>query len=272
MTCRSCSKRCAEGRPCASALISPCAAEGSALTPRSARLVARRQEEGEATETSLSVLRPVGSRTALIRPSAPGLPAKSEDDGLRVDLPRAAPKRRGPEEAPVFARLVARRQEEGEATETSLSVLRPVGSRTALIRPSAPGLPAKSEDDGLRVDLPRAAPKRRGPEEALVFARLVARRQEEGEATETSLPVLRPVGSRTALIRPSAPGLPAKSEDDGLRVDLPRAAPKRRGPEEAPVFARLVARRQEEGEATETSLSVLRPVGSRTALIRPSAP
>src|SRR6266851_950885 len=57
-TCWSCSKRCAEGRPCASALISPCAAEGSALPPRSARLVARRQEEGEATELRLSALSP----------------------------------------------------------------------------------------------------------------------------------------------------------------------------------------------------------------------
>ena len=40
----------AAGPPCASALISPCAADGSALPPRSVRLVARRQEEGEATE------------------------------------------------------------------------------------------------------------------------------------------------------------------------------------------------------------------------------
>jgi putative cyclase len=37
-------------------LISPCAAECSPLPPRSARLVARRQEEGEATELRLSVL------------------------------------------------------------------------------------------------------------------------------------------------------------------------------------------------------------------------
>ena len=45
----------AAGPPRASALISPCAAECSPLPPRFARLVARRQEEGQATEVHLSV-------------------------------------------------------------------------------------------------------------------------------------------------------------------------------------------------------------------------
>src|SRR5882724_12213151 len=53
--------------------------------------------------TRMIAVNPAGGcdRTALIRPSAPGLAAKSEDDGSRVDLPRAAPKRRGSEETPV---------------------------------------------------------------------------------------------------------------------------------------------------------------------------
>ena len=45
----------AAGPPRVSALISPCAAECSPLPPRFARLVARRQEEGQATEVRLSV-------------------------------------------------------------------------------------------------------------------------------------------------------------------------------------------------------------------------
>ena len=60
MTCRSCSKRSADRQPYAYLviLISRCAVEFSLAPLRSARLVARRQEEDPATELRLCVLSP----------------------------------------------------------------------------------------------------------------------------------------------------------------------------------------------------------------------
>jgi hypothetical protein len=51
-------KKVVKEMPCAYPLISPCAAECSPLPPRSARLVARRQEEDEGTELRFSDLSP----------------------------------------------------------------------------------------------------------------------------------------------------------------------------------------------------------------------